>query len=118
VVKRILIVEDEQDVAELVADVLELEGFQARVTVGETALDVALAFRPDVVLLDLMMPVVDGFEVARRLSAHAETRDLPIVVMTAMHDATARAAEVGAAHVLAKPFDIGQLVKTVEQAAH
>lgn len=114
--KRVLIVEDEQDVAELVANVLELEGFEARVSTGESALDDALHFSPHVVLLDLMMPVVDGFEVARRLSANLSTRDLPIVVMTAMHDAPARAREVGARHFLAKPFDINELIITVEQA--
>ncbi len=115
--KRVLIVEDEQDVADLVSDVLGLEGFEARVASGETALHDALSFQPDVVLLDLMMPVVDGFEVARRLHANETTRSLPIVVMTAMHDASARAAEIGTRHWLAKPFDIGELVQTVEKAS-
>lgn len=114
--KRVLIVEDEPDVADLVADVLGLEGFEARVASGETALNDALAFEPDVVLLDLMMPVVDGFEVARRLNGNARTKALPIVVMTAMHDASARAAEIGTTLWLAKPFDIGELIDTVEQA--
>lgn len=112
-----LIVEDEQDVADLVADVLSLEGYESRCVSGETAVDHALAFAPDVVLLDLMMPIVDGFEVARRLHADQRTQSLPIVVMTAMHDAPARAAEIGTAHFLAKPFDIGQLIETVERAA-
>lgn len=114
--KRVLIVEDEQDVADLVADVLGLEGFEARVASGESALTDALLFHPHVVLLDLMMPVVDGFEVARRLNANEETRSLPIVVMTAMHDAASRAAEIGTQHWLAKPFDIGELIDRVEQA--
>jgi DNA-binding response OmpR family regulator len=117
VAKRVLIVEDEQDVADLVADVLGLEGFEARIASGESALHDALNFQPDVVLLDLMMPVVDGFEVARRLNARDETRDLPIVVMTAMHDASSRAAEIGTEHYLAKPFDIGELINKIEQAA-
>src|SRR5207302_6433090 len=77
--KRVLIVEDEQDVAELVADVLDLEGFEARLALGESALEVALSFQPDVVLLDLMMPVVDGFEVARRMRANSSTEKIPIV---------------------------------------
>lgn len=114
--KRVLIVEDEQDVADLVADVLELEGFEVRVAPGESALHDAITFRPHVILLDLMMPGVDGFEVARRLQGNRETDDLPIVIMTAMHDAAARAAEVGTVHWLAKPFDIGDLIATVEQA--
>lgn len=115
--KRVLIVEDEQDVAELVADVLDLEGFEPRLASGETAVDEALHFQPDVILLDLMMPVVDGFEVARRLDKNDATRNIPIVVMTAMHDASSRAAQVGTEHVLAKPFDITELVEIVEKAA-
>jgi DNA-binding response OmpR family regulator len=117
VAKRVLIVEDEQDVADLVADVLGLEGFEACVASGERAVECAHSFRPHVVLLDLMMPVVDGFEVARRLNADDATRNLPIVVMTAMHDAALRAAEVGTPHWLAKPFDIGELIATVERAS-
>lgn len=117
VVEKVLVVEDEEDVAELVQDVLELEGIQVRLAAGESALDEALAFHPDVVLLDLMMPGVDGFEVARRFRAHVQTTALPIVVMTAMHDPAARAAEVGTQHFLAKPFDISVLLATVERAA-
>jgi len=116
VVTRVLIVEDEHEVAELVADVLDLEGFAAQISCGEAVMEDALHFNPDVVLLDLMMPVVDGFEVARRLRANGATRDLPIVVMTAMHDVAARAAEVGTRYFLAKPFDIGELIQRVEDA--
>lgn len=114
--RRVLVVEDERDVAELVADVLEMEGFEAKVASGAAALDEALTFRPDVVLLDLMMPDVDGFEVARRLQGNPRTTDLPIIVMTAMHDAARRARQVGANHFLAKPFDINELVRTVREA--
>ena len=117
VAKRVLIVEDEQDVADLVADILGLEGFEARIASGETAVDDALTFEPDVVLLDLMMPVVDGFEVARRLKARSETQSLPIVVMTAMQDASSRAQEIGTEHALSKPFDIAELLDTIEQAS-
>lgn len=112
--KRVLIVEDEQDVADLIADVLDLEGFETCASYGEVALADALRFTPDIVLLDLMMPVVDGFEVARQLRAHERTRTLPIIVMTAMHDAAAKAREIGTPHVLPKPFDIEQLTRKVE----
>jgi CheY-like chemotaxis protein len=114
--KKVLIVEDERDVAALIAGVLDLEGYQPEMAIGETAMDRARSFGPDVVLLDLMMPVVDGFEVARRLHASPETARIPIVVMTAMHDAPTRAAEIGAARFLAKPFDIDDLLKCIEEA--
>lgn len=115
--KRVLVVEDEQDVAALIAGVLELEGYGARLAVGENAMREALDFRPDVVLLDLMMPVVDGFQVARLLHSDPNTRDVPIIVMTAMHDAATRATEVGAARFLAKPFDIDELLRQIEQVS-
>jgi DNA-binding response OmpR family regulator len=111
---RVLIVEDEQDVAELISDVLGMEGFETCPSYGEIALADALRFRPDIVLLDLMMPVVDGFEVARSLRAHDETRRLPIIVMTAMHSAASKAAEIGTPYVLPKPFDIEQLTLMVQ----
>ncbi|HZU11961.1 MAG TPA: response regulator [Chloroflexota bacterium] len=114
--KRVLIVEDEQDVATLISGVLDLEGYETRLAVGETAMESALEFRPDVVLLDLMMPVVDGFQVARLLHGERQTADIPIIVMTAMHDAAARGAELGAAHVLAKPFDIDDMLHQIDQA--
>lgn len=113
--KRVLIVEDETDVADLIGGVLDLEGYETRLAVGETAMDAALSFHPDLVLLDLMMPVVDGFEVARRMRANGDTRTLPIVVMTAMHDPAGRAAEVGTPHYLSKPFDIDELLDRISQ---
>jgi DNA-binding response OmpR family regulator len=114
--KRILIVEDERDVSELIADVLDMEGFETCSSYGELAMQDALRFSPHLVLLDLMMPVVDGFEVARRLRANELTHDVPIVIMTAMHDAASRAADIGTPYVLLKPFDILQLTQKVEDA--
>lgn len=111
---RILIVEDEQDVAELVADVLEWEGYVTGVAQGEGALEAVRTFRPDVILLDLMMPLVDGFEVMRRLRA-SEYHNIPVIVMTAMHDAPLRAREAGAPAYLAKPFDIADLLSMLER---
>jgi CheY-like chemotaxis protein len=114
--KRVLIVEDEAEVAEMVAELLGQEGFEPRRTSGEAALEDALRFHPDVVLLDLMMPGVDGMEVARRLQANVATRALPIILMTAMHDPAARAREAGAGHFLTKPFDISELIRAVQRA--
>jgi DNA-binding response OmpR family regulator len=114
VVARVLVVEDERDVADLVRDVLELEGYATSVALGDTAMREALTFRPDVVLLDLMMPGIDGFEVARLMRENPETRTIPIVVMTAMHDPAGRASQIGAAGYVAKPFDIGELLATIE----
>jgi two-component system phosphate regulon response regulator PhoB len=112
---RVLLVEDERDVAELVSAVLDFEGLEVRVVTGDAAMEQALSFAPDLVLLDLMMSGVNGFEVARRLRANEATRSIPIVVITAMHVAAARAAEVGADRYLAKPFDIADLIDVIHE---
>jgi diguanylate cyclase len=117
VAKRVLVIEDEPLVADLVSDALALDGHLTRCASGENALDAALDFEPDVILLDLMMPVIDGFEVARQLRAEPRTRDLPIVIMTAMHDATTRSRDLEAEHVLPKPFDIADLLSAVHDLA-
>ena len=114
-VKRVLIVEDEEDVAELVADVLALEGYETRISIGEHAIRDMKEFRPEVILLDLMMPGVDGFEVRRRMQAEDDLGKMPVVVMTAMHDPEARAREAGTPYYLAKPFDIGDLLRVIVQ---
>ncbi len=76
------------------------------------------AFRPDVVLLDLVMPKVDGWEVCRRLRADPSTVNLPIVVMTGKRGAAieAGAHPEGLHRVLLKPFDLGGLVKSLLNA--
>jgi len=114
--KRVLVVEDERDVAQLVVDALTLDGYEARAAAGEKAVEEARSWRPSVVLLDLMMPVVDGFEVAKRLHTYPETTSMPIVVMTAMGNAAERAAQIGTKHVLSKPFDLDDLLTTVRRA--
>lgn len=112
---RVLIVEDEDAVAELVADVLQMEGYDTQVTLGISAYQQVLAFIPHLVLLDLMMPEVDGFEVARRLRGDPSTRHIPIVIMTAVHDPRAHLARIGVETYLAKPFDIDELLSTVSR---
>lgn len=114
---RVLIVEDEDDVAELVADVLEWEGYSTRRAQGSDALEAVRSFAPDVILLDLMMPVMNGFEVMAHLRHSEEYHAIPVVVMTAMHDAPARAREMGADAYLSKPFDITDLLLAVQSLA-
>ena len=81
----VLIVDDDPEIQALVADVLEMGGFKPHcVEEPASAVETACRLQPDVILLDLMMPEVDGWEVARRLRAEARTRTIPIVVMTGM----------------------------------
>jgi two-component system phosphate regulon response regulator PhoB len=105
--QRILVVDDEEDLLELVRYNLAKEGYEVEcVGSGEEALVSARRSPPDLVVLDLMLPAVDGLEVCRRLKADAKTRDVPIVMLTAKGEDADMVAglERGADDYIAKPF--------------
>lgn len=113
---RILIVDDNQAIREALVDALGDEGYVVEaVPDGHAALAAVLGARPSVVLLDLMMPDLDGATVAQRLSAQG--CDAPIIVVTADRAGSAKAREIGAAAVLTKPFDLGELIELIERFA-
>ncbi len=117
---RVLIIDDEPDlVATLSMRFAALGAFAVETALdGEAGLGKVKDFRPDVVLLDQVMPAVDGWEVCRRLRADPATLHLPVVMMTA-HPAAeteAMAAAAGIHRVLFKPFDIHKLVETLLDA--
>jgi len=104
---RILVVDDEEDLVELVRYNLTKDGYQVEcVGSGEEALKAARRQPPDLIVLDLMLPAVDGLEVCRRLKADAKTRDVPIVMLTAKGEDADMVAglERGADDYIAKPF--------------
>jgi len=108
VTKRILVVDDNRDLAESLALVLRLWGHDARVAHdGRTALDVARDYTPDVVFLDLGLPCLDGYEVARRLRLRPEMRRTLLVAVTGygQEDDRRRSREAGFDLHLTKPVD-------------
>jgi DNA-binding response OmpR family regulator len=110
----ILVVEDDPSLLAAVSEALEDEGYEVvAVGHGRAALEAILRRRPALVLLDMRLPIMNGWDVARELRARGIA--LPIVVMTAAQDAAAWAAEIGAAGYLAKPFDLLDLLATVER---
>ena len=113
-VRRVLVVDDELDHAELVAALLRREGYEVEVACdAPTGLEHALARPPDLILLDLWMPALDGFTAAERLRAHAPTRNVPIIFLSACGEAVAEAHGVDLTDVvyLAKPFHAAELVE-------
>lgn len=111
---RILIAEDEERIASFVAKGLRAEGFTPTVVAdGQSALDHALAGEADLVVLDIGLPVMDGFAVLERLSA--ECPALPVIVLTARDSLTTTVAalEGGAADYMAKPFRFDELLARV-----
>ena len=116
VASRVLIVEDDPDIAQLVSHYLEKAGFTTdRVASGQDALDAIAARVPDAMVLDLMLPHVDGLEICRRIRANEKTAALPIIMLTARAEESERIVglEIGADDYLAKPFSPSELVARV-----
>jgi DNA-binding response OmpR family regulator len=116
VITRVLVVEDDPDIAELVARYLDKAGFVSeRESSGREALRRITAKPPDVLVLDLMLPHVDGLEICRRLRADEKTAGIPIIMLTARGDESERIVglEIGADDYLAKPFSPNELVARV-----
>ncbi|QBE66084.1 response regulator [Pseudoduganella lutea] len=119
VLRRILIVDDNCDAAELLAELVRLSGYEVTVAFsGCVALQTVEAFHPDVVLLDIGMPGMDGYEVAQALRARPECATLRIIALTAWGDAAARArtAACGFNLHLTKPTQLPTLLGALEAA--
>jgi CheY-like chemotaxis protein len=115
---RVLVVDDHPDAADALAAVLDLLGCPVRACYsGYTALAVAEEFDPQACLLDLVMPTMDGLELASRLKARAAGRPLLLVATTALGDAEARArtSAAGFHYHLTKPVDAATLIDTLTQ---
>jgi two-component system OmpR family response regulator len=113
----VLVVDDDEDMIEALVQLLHDAGYAARSAEnGRRALDAVAAQRPALVLLDVLMPVMDGWECARELRARYG-RTLPIVVVTAAEHVGERCADVGADHVLPKPFELRDLLALVARYA-
>jgi DNA-binding response OmpR family regulator len=116
---HVLIVDDDQTLAELLKMMLELSGFEPEaVFSGQDALDWLGQRRPDVMVLDLMMPDIDGLAVLRRVRANAAIQNLPIIILTARTDAPTHKAchEAGATALLTKPVSREVLVEQLQKA--
>jgi signal transduction histidine kinase len=115
--KRILVVDDNRDAAEMLSMLLELLGAEISVVHdGQTALDALKSYRPSVVLLDLGLPDIDGYEVARRMRAEPEGRNATLVALTGWgrDEDRRRSKEAGIDHHLVKPIDLAALQGALE----
>ena len=110
---KVLIVDDEDGVIDMLSVALEAHGYEIEsASNGEEGVNQAKAFRPDVILMDIMMPVMDGWEATKTLRANPEFDNTKIIVFTTTHQLK-KAKEVGANQVVLKPFDIKQLVRAI-----
>ncbi len=111
---RVLVVDDERMVTEVVERYLKRDGYQVSLAAdGNEGLRIGLAWSPDIVVLDLMLPGIDGLEVCRRLRAHSQ---VPIIMLTARGEESDRVVglEVGADDYMVKPFSPRELVARIK----
>jgi DNA-binding response OmpR family regulator len=116
---RILIIDDERDHAELTALVLERRGYQVKMaSSGEEGLSAAVAFVPDLIVLDVYMPRQDGFHTAAALKAHPRTAAMPVLFLSACADDAARASGIdpSSLDIMQKPFRAAELLAHVERS--
>ena len=111
--KKVLVVDDEQSLLRLLAIRLRLSGYDVITAInGSEALELIENERPDLVLLDIIMPVVDGFEV---LEIMRDWCTAPVIAMSAREENADRAWELGAREFVSKPFDVDELVGTIQR---
>lgn len=116
--KKILIVEDEESLLKLESILLISKGFEVKgVANGRAALEAVAADRPDLILLDIMLPEIDGFEVCERLKSDPDTRHIPVIMLTAKksREDMVRGEKVGADWYITKPFKSAMVIETIQR---
>jgi DNA-binding response OmpR family regulator len=118
--ESVLVVEDDPEINHLVGAYAQIAGFEYRPALdGTTALREAHERVPAAVVLDLMLPDIDGFEICRRLKGADDTRDVPIIMLTALggEENRQKGKACGASEYLVKPFDPDQLIDVLSRHA-
>ena len=116
--RTVLIIEDEKLIIVSTQMVLEAAGFRVESAInGEEGISKAREMGPDLVLLDIMMPGIDGWETLTRLKRDADTAEIPVIIFTAREHARGhqKSAEMGAADYFRKPFEPDELIELVEK---
>jgi CheY-like chemotaxis protein len=116
--KCILIADDEESMRKVLAQRLAFWGYTViSAKDGQEAVELAKTRRPDLILLDIMMPVLDGLEACRQLKTTPETQRIPVVFVTAKasKDVPVRARQVGADGLLQKPYDFDELSQVIQR---
>lgn len=113
--KKVLVVDDDQENLQLVADMLRAEFQPLMSSSGREGLLVAVREQPDLILLDVNMPEMDGFEVCKRLREQPSTRQIPIVMLTTASslDSRVKGLDLGADDYITKPFQVRELVARI-----
>lgn len=114
----ILVIEDDRDTGELIRTILKKEGYLVTVARdGESGLNEAVINDFDLILLDIMLPGMDGLEVCKMLADNSETRSIPVIILTAKQELSTKLSSfvVGAKRFISKPFEASELVDEVKR---
>jgi two-component system cell cycle response regulator DivK len=116
--KRVLIVEDQEDNRAILRDLLSKSGYDLiEATNGEEGVALAQSQRPDLILMDVQLPIIDGYEATRRIKSKAELRSIPVIAVTsyALSGDEAKARAAGCDAYVAKPFSPRQLLAKIRE---
>lgn len=114
--RRVLVVEDDPAIREVLRDALRDEGLDVReATNGYEALNLLEQWRADVILLDLMMPVMDGWAFREAQSQRPDLRDIPVIVLSAKHQIVGAQVDLRAEVIVQKPFDVDNLLAIINR---
>lgn len=114
--RKILIVDDESIGRQLLQAILLIEGFETFLAEnGEDAIQKASQVKPDLILLDVMMPYMNGYEVTKAIRADSELKDIPIILVSALEDRNSKlqGLDIGANQYVSKPFNKTELLKVI-----
>jgi CheY-like chemotaxis protein len=110
------VAEDDTEIRQALTDMLEFSDYETRaVANGAEALSLLASWRPDVIVLDMLMPEMDGPTFLKQLQTRPEDATIPIVLLSALRDLETRAAGLPVAAIVAKPFDVDDLLSALER---
>ena len=113
--KKLLIVDDDPGIIAVLSDLLQDEGYEVETAIDGAAIHIVPTTQPDLILLDVMMPIMSGVEASKRLKADPATRNIPIIAMSAGATLRDRYKDMAADDFLAKPFEIGDLLDKIKR---
>ncbi len=116
--KKILIVEDEEHLLELESVLLTTKGYEVKGAIdGPSALELVASMKPDLILLDIMLPVMDGYEVCRQIKANDATRHIPVIMLSAKKskEDLVKGEQAGADWYITKPFKSSMVIETIQR---
>lgn len=116
--KKVLIIEDDEGIIEAMQLAIEMLGYSVKtLSKGDTVVQTVIEFKPDVIMLDLLLSGMDGKEICKKLKSTPETSHVPVIMLSAHPTAKLSAKEAGADYFLPKPFDVNELLDKVTALA-